>query len=228
MPKRRAEDGSEEVVYKKAKGTKAVGRPPPKATGRRAVSGSELKFFDTATAFNFDATGEVPATGQLNLIPQGVTESTRVGRKCVLKSIAMKGTMSWAPGAATNTGGSVFLYVVLDRQANSAAAAATDVFTGTNFGSSYRNLSNSDRFQILKMFEVTFNPEAGVQTAFGQVNRRYSWYSRCDIPLEFGGTTGAITEIRSNNLFLLAGTDGTSDDTIAAAGVVRVRFSDGS
>jgi len=55
--------------------------------GRFAGRGAELKFFDTATSFSIDTSPEVPATGQLVLIPQGVTESTRVGRKCVIRSI---------------------------------------------------------------------------------------------------------------------------------------------
>ena len=43
-----------------------------KKTWRKKSSGEELKFFDTALSFTCDATGEVPATGQLALIPQGI------------------------------------------------------------------------------------------------------------------------------------------------------------
>jgi len=68
--------------------------------GRYAGRGAELKFFDTSLSFLFDTTGEVPATGQLVLIPQGVTESTRVGRKCVIKSVHLKGITQGVPGAA--------------------------------------------------------------------------------------------------------------------------------
>jgi len=196
--------------------------------GRFSGTGAELKFFDTTNAFAFDATGEVPATGQLNLIPQGVTESTRVGRKCVIKSIQMRGIVLLQPAAAAVSASTAYLYVVLDKQCNGAAAAATDVLTGTNFSQAFHNLSNSQRFVVLKKMKWTLQPSAGVTTAYNNVARSYDWYKKCNIPLEFSSTTGAITEIRSNNIFLLAGSDGQTDDLINLAGTCRVRFSDGS
>lgn len=194
--------------------------------GRYAGAGAELKFFDTTTSFQVDATGEVPATGQLCLIPQGITESTRIGRKCVIKSISMKGIMVAVPGAAATSASTVWMYLIMDKQTNGAAAAATDVFTSTNFSASFRNMANSSRFKILKHWVVPFNPGAGVTTAWNNTVRSYQYYKACNIPIEFSSTTGAITEIKSNNLFLLAGTDGQSDDIVSVAGAVRVRFSD--
>jgi len=40
--------------------------------GNNRGTGGELKFLDTALSFNFDTTLEVPATGQLTLIPQSI------------------------------------------------------------------------------------------------------------------------------------------------------------
>jgi len=195
--------------------------------GRYAGRGAELKFFDTTTSFNIDQTGEVPATGQLNLIPQGVTESTRVGRKCVLKSIQAKWDLAYSPAAAAIAATVGVIYVILDKQANGAAAAATDVFTGTNLTQAMHNLSNSQRFVVLKKMPFVFNAQAGVSTAYNSTVKHVEFYKKCNIPLEFSSTTGAITEIRSNNVFLLAGAYNT-DDLIGVSGVVRVRFSDGS
>lgn len=197
--------------------------------GRFAGRNAELKFFDTTLSFNIDQTGEVPATGQLVLIPQGVTESTRVGRKCVIKSIYIKATMSFAPGAGTTTAGTGCMVLVQDTQCNGAAAAVTDVYTGTNIPVAMHNLSNSQRFKVLKVFKYSFNPQAGVSTAWANITRNFSYYKKCNIPLEFSSTTGAITEIRSNNLFLIAGTEfAAMDDLIGVSGTCRVRFSDGS
>lgn len=196
--------------------------------GRYAGRNAELKFFDTTNSFTFDATGEVPATGQLVLIPQGVTESARVGRKCVIKSIQMRGICVNVPAAAATSATTCYMYVVLDKQCNGAAAAATDVMTSTNFSLSFHNLSNSQRFVVLKKFRWTFQPGAGVTTAYNNSERAYDFFKKCNIPLEFSSTTGAITEIRSNNIFLLAGSDGQSDDLVTLAGNTRVRFSDGS
>lgn len=194
--------------------------------GRSRGGDDEHKFFDTTLSFNFDTTLEVPATGQLCLIPQGVTESTRVGRKCTIKSILLKGALAFVPAAAANATSTGYMWLILDKQTNGAAAAASDVFSNVTTQSALRNLANSSRFKILKKFKFTFNSGAGVTTAYNNVSMPFECYKRLNIPLEFSSTTGAITELKSNNLFLMAGADFT-DDLIQMAGVCRVRFIDG-
>lgn len=243
MPKRQRDSGASKSSTAKRRKTalavlaKGLGVSPKSiqpgmvrtggSYGRYAGRNAELKFFDTATSFNIDATGEVPATGQLVLIPQGVTESTRVGRKCVIKSLQGRWDLLFSPGANATATSTAVIYVVLDKQCNGAAAAATDVFTSTTLTQAMHNLSNSQRFVILKKMVVSFNPPAGASTALNNMLIHKEWYKKCNIPLEFSSTTGAITELRSNNIFLLAGAYAT-DDLISVAGNVRVRFSDGS
>lgn len=196
--------------------------------GRYVGKDAELKFFDTTVSFTIDATGEVPATGQWNLIPQGVTESTRLGRKCTLRSIAFRGTAQYVPGAAATMNDVAFIYVVLDRQCNGAAAAVTDVLTGANIPSAMINLENEMRFKILKKIRLVYNAQAGVSTAYDSQIKSIDFALKCNIPLEFDNSaaTGALTTIRSNNVFILAGTAGGSDDLIGVSGTARVRFSD--
>lgn len=200
----------------------------PRALPYRKSRDGELKFLDTALSFTVDATGEVPATGQLNLIPQDATQSGRVGRKVVVKSVWIKASAQWTPGASTTTGGYVYLYLVVDRQANKAAAAATDVLTSTAFASALPNVDNEQRFRILRKWKLSFNPTSGVQTAYGTIARAFEVYAKCNVPLEFDNTasTGAITTITSNNIFLLAGSDGNTDDAVSVAGTARIRYSD--
>lgn len=194
--------------------------------GRVSRTDGELKFFDTTLSFNVDATGEVPATGQLVLIPQGVTESTRVGRKCNIRSIQMKMDLVYTP-AASATGVSVcYLYLIWDKQCNGAAAAATDVLTSASFQLALGNVANSSRFLVIKKWEVVLQSQAGVQTAFAADSKQIAYYKKCNIPLEYSSTAGAITELKSNNLFLMAGTDTGSDDVVNCSGICRVRFSD--
>jgi len=200
----------------------AYGRFTPRNQGGRG----ELKYFDTALSFTCDATGEVPATGQLALIAQGTTEVTRIGRNATVKSIQLRGTASFAPAAAANAATNAYIYLVLDTQANGAAAAITDVLTANTMGTALVNLNNSMRFRILKRFKFTMNSAAGATTAYNNVVKTFDFYKRCDYPIDWNSTTGAITEIRSNNLFLLAGTDGSSDDLVTIAGNCRLRFSD--
>lgn len=191
---------------------------------RQAGFAPELKFFDTALSFLVDATGEVPATGQLALIPQGDTESTRDGRMAFIKSIQIRANVAFVPAAAATAATNVFVYVILDTQANGAAAAATDVFTGTNFNTALINLNNSGRFRILKKIMIPMNAMAGVTTAYNNVVKSIDYYARCNIKMDWSSTTGAITEIRSNNIFLMAGSDGNSDDLVAVTGNARLRF----
>ena len=49
------------------------------------------------------------------------------------------------------------------------------------------------------------------------------WYKKVDIPMDWSSTTGAITEIRSNNIFLTAGAAGF-DDVVTFSGTCRLRF----
>ena len=188
----------------------------------------EKKFFDTSNTWLFDATTEVPATGQLNLIPQGVTESTRVGRKCQIKSIQVKGTATYIPGTDTIGSVNVWLYLIKDSQANGAAAAVTDVFTGTDSSRMMVNLANSERFRIVRKWMFKLQAGAGVAGAFGRDEISIDEYIKLNMPVEFSSTTGAITEIKSNNLFFIAGSDatGATDDEVAWAGTTRVRFTD--
>lgn len=190
---------------------------------RRKMLNDELKFFDTALSFTYDLTGEVPATGQLALIPQGDGESARDGRKAIIKSVQIRGLLQFDPAAAGDGSDVAYMYLVLDTQCNGAAAAITDVFTSSAMATNHVNLNNSQRFRILKKWVIEFNAQAGVTTAYNTVVKTIEWYKKCNIPMDWSSTTGAISEIRSNNLFLCAGS-GILDDQITFAGSCRLRF----
>jgi len=200
------------------------GRYTRNANRKRISAGlqPEKKFFDTAIAFNFDSTGEVPATGQLTLIPQGDTESTRDGRQAVIKSVQIRGVVSYAPAASAAGATIGYMYLVLDTQCNGAAAAITDVFTSNNMSTNMLELNNSGRFRILKKWVFPMNSQAGVTTAYNNVNRPLEYFKTCSIPIDWNGTTGAITEIKSNNVFLMAGAN--TDDFMGFQGTCRLRF----
>jgi len=219
--------------YKRRRKADPKGRPykPKKRTGRTRTVGfygrykgptPESKFFDTALSFNFDVTGEVPATGQLCLIPQGDTESTRDGRQAVIKSIQLRGAVTFNPGAGASAGGVSYLYLVLDTQCNGSAAAITDVFTSNVMYSNMLQLNNSGRFRILKKFVMAMNAQAGVTTAYNVVVRPFEYFKKCNIPIDWNSTAGALTEIRSNNIFLMAGA--SDDDLTSFIGTCRLRF----
>lgn len=195
----------------------------PQAIKRSLALIPEKKFFDTALSFNVDATMEVPATGQLALIPQGDTSSTRDGRQCVIESIQIRGAFYFQPAAAAQGFDLVYMYLVQDRQANGAAAAVTDVFTSTAGATNQLNLENSDRFFILKRWVVPLNCLAGVTTAYSSMVKPIEYFTKCNIPMQFGTAAVDITQVKSNNIFLIAGS-GQQDDLSTFLGSCRLRF----
>lgn len=194
-------------------------------TAKRLGNIAERKFFDTALAFSLDATPEVPATGQLVLIPQGDTESTRDGRQCTVESIRILADLVFTPGAAATASLVSTIILVQDTQTNGAAALPGDVYLGGVANLTYANinLANSSRFKILKKWTHLWNPQAGATTAYNTIVKHIDWYKRCRIPLVYSSTAGAITELRTNNLFLLAQSNG-ADDIVTVAGTCRIRF----
>jgi len=156
------------------------------------------------------AGGTIVSVGSYVGIPQGTTASQRVGRMVVLKKFMIRGYFDLpASTTAAQAGGDMVRFILYwDKQANGAAAAATDILA-TADATVYNNLINSGRFMILK--DKWFN--LPVRTALRAGGTTDTWYGsqkpffiakRCSIPIEFSSTTGAITELKSNNIGILA------------------------
>lgn len=187
-------------------------------------SAAEMKNFDTALSFTTDLTGEVPATGQLTLVPQGTSSTTRIGNKITIRSIGLKFTVS---AQTAYLGGMAKIVVVQDTQCNGDAAtySGTEGVYDADQVTAWRNTSNVRRFKVLKEFDIMMRPTAGVVTAYNNNFTYRSWFKKCYIPIEYSSTTGAIGEIRSNNIFLLARA-ATDDDLYNVSGYARLRFTD--
>nr|DAV45128.1 MAG TPA: capsid protein [Cressdnaviricota sp.] len=238
MGKRKLTDGAMPAAKKRAierYGVAAVkkyfvsGRDRANVGGYGRYTGrpGELKFFDTALSFNVDGTAEIPATGQLCLLGRGDDPGNYVGRQFTLKSIAIRGSAGMVPAASVTASSTAFFYLVLDKQANGAAAGVTDVFDGTNLATAFHNLDNASRFTILKKWKHTYNPSAGVSGAYNNNQWHFEVYKKCNILFQMDGAIGGdITHLKTSNVFLIAGTDGASDDIIQVSGQARLRFTD--
>lgn len=197
--------------------------------GRFAPSGGELKFVD----FTYDD-AIVSANGSIKnsicTIAQGVEQSQRIGRKCTIKSINIKWLLALPShnGAVVPFGDTTRIIVFLDKQCNGATATVADILDTADIRS-HRNLANEGRFRILKDMKydtnyagVAYNTGTATYIAASQQTLGNT-FKKCNIPVEFNSTTGAITEIRSNNIGLL---------TISENGLttwkseIRLRFSD--
>jgi len=194
--------------------------------GRYSPMGTEFKFHDVDVDVGpIPTAGSILNSGSINLIAQGTTESTRIGRKCTIRKICWKYTII-NNDQVSNNGDTVRVIMYQDRQANGATAMVTDILESANY-QSFRNLANSGRFKILHDTTHDMNQTAaagnGTTQEFGNYHESTEFYKNCNIPLEFSSTTGAITEIRSNNLGVLCISSGgqcTFDSK------VRLRYSD--
>ncbi len=191
--------------------------------------GGELKFHDVSLDdLVVSNTGTI--TNSVNLIGQGVTESERVGRKCTIKSFNWKYIVSipTQDAVATPFPSEVFRIILfIDKQCNGATAVVLDILE-TAVLTSFRNLANTQRFVILydKIHNVqqqTLASDGAGVVSSSAIQYMYNVYRKLNLPIEFSSTTGAITEIRSNNIGVLlisANNVGKFDSE------VRLRFSD--
>lgn len=204
-PKRRTYRKRARVVKGYTRRVGFYGRYAP--TSRR--SRPERKFHDPVTAdAAVAATGVI--TDSLVKIPQGVTEVQRVGRKCTIVAIQMRYKCilpQLAESAAPGPGDTIRIILYLDKQANGATAGVTDLLEAAEF-KSFNNLANTGRFQIFLDKQVSINflaisSESAGNVTSPSVRRDGTFFKKCSIPVEWDSTTGAITEIRSNNIGLL-------------------------
>lgn len=215
--------------------------------GRFGADG-EMKFIDNLLAFNVIASaGEirpdtsdtvtpavaVSATGTLVQVVQGDQTYQRNGRKITVKRINARLTLNLpASTVATEASDTYRIMLVQDKQCNGAAATVASVlgFTGqTITAHSFNNLENSRRFRVLFDVFRPINASAGgaptATPSFSQTNHTLVFNKKCNIPIEYdsSATTGAIATIRSNNLFILAISQG---QFVRLTGNVRLRYSD--
>lgn len=187
----------------------------------------EYKFFDQDIDDALVAgAGTVTA---LLAIAQGVTESTHVGRKLVVKHVGWKGTavLPENSGASAWESDTLRLMLIIDKQCNGALPAVTDVLESADF-QSFNNLANKGRFRVLCDKVIDLSHTAAVShtasTGLGFETRvSFDVYKKLNLPVEYNSTTGAVTEIRSNNLILLVISE---RGLVKLDGKMRIRFSD--
>ncbi len=198
--------------------------------GRRGDKGPELKFHDLDIDDAVVAAAGSIAEDSCVTIAQDTTESTRVGRKCTIRSINWRFAVSLPATAAAGTGGTdeVRVILYLDKQCNGATAAVTDVLESADF-QSFNNLANKSRFRVLMDRAYVMKPPAaagdGTTNDFNADLMTDAFFKKVAIPIEYDNTatTGAITTVRSNNIGVI---------TISRGGLagfeskMRLRFSD--
>ncbi len=162
----------------------------------------------------------------LNLIPQGITEITRIGRKANISKLNIKGVIEIeAQTDAQSSMDTVRIMVVLDKQCNGATMTAVQLLLSDTM-LSFNNLVNKGRFKVLHNEVHTITGHVALSTTFGPSQKYFEINKvfKKPIPIEFDGVTGAVTEIRSNCLYYLTQAFDGGDVKIEAE--ARVRFTD--
>lgn len=198
--------------------------------GRYNTPGStEKKYYDSSLSLLFDATPEYVT--YLPSIVQGTGETQRIGRKVNITSIQLRIRLTQATTAGRYA---VRLVLVWDRQFNGSAPTWDEVFAGSGGAMNFPNLSNTERFRVLKDWmwgggagaaTTSDNWASLANTVYAHNTRIINYYRKCNISMEFNGTSGGSSEIKSNNIFLMAGSM-DSDDTMSANIYYRLRFTD--
>jgi len=227
------------------------GRVPWKSLQRRAYVprnvanyrtggflGRELKFngnertvtlVSTVSGSECDPT----ATGHLCGIAQGTTERQRIGRTCLIKSIHIKGHVTW-PSSTTVQAQMAYarFWLIQDTQTNGAQFNAEDVLLEPALSSlgvdAFQNLQYSDRFKVLKVITVmrptaantSWNGSAHV-TALSEAPLVI--YHKCNTKVEFSNTSSNVSDI-TNNSFHLIGISANISPLPSITYRCRVRF----
>lgn len=164
----------------------------------------------------------VGVTGSINVIAQGTTGATRVGRKICIRNISWRFEVSLPaviPGTDyddANFSDTVRVMMFLDTQCNGLIAPGSGfdgILQDDNF-QSFNNLANKGRFRILfdRFYVLNRKGYVGFEDttplfkySAAEVTISDTFYKKCEIPLEYDAnvTTGALVSIRSNNLGVL-------------------------
>lgn len=187
-------------------------------------TGTALASPTDASGGELDASIAGPtALGALVGVFSGATETGRIQNDIILTSLQIKGTVTCdaqANQTATDIGTRVFLAVVLDTQTNGVQLSSEDVFTNPSATASLaasplRNMLNTKRYRVLKIWEMDFNNPS---ISFDGTNMEQSGMVmpfECYIPMELRvqyntGNTGIVSGIVDNSLHMIGYTSSTA------------------
>lgn len=198
---------------------------------KRYEKNGEMKWHDGSETITggISATGHITMSGTWIPIAQGTTESERIGRKICVKKIMFSIRM-WIPSfaAMTNTSDEIRIVLYQDKQCNGATILTNDLLTATDT-QAWRKLVNSGRFKFLYDKTVLLETVAAIAIPSsdviktGIVAKMVKGYFDVNIPIEYSSTTGAITEIRSNNIGMMMITTAALIDIALS---YRIRYTD--
>ena len=217
--------GSPVARYSAAKRVRTAPAPAPRRkyslrgnnpySAFQKSSGIEQKNIDDSSA-KFGSGVSTWAITCLNDCAQGTTATTRIGRKILMKSILVQGSI------VSSTGNFARILIVYDRQPNGALPQATDVLT-SNTNMAVRNLDNRDRFVILADI-FPYEQEENLSNPSANSGFAYKRFIKCNLETIYNGTLGTIADIMSGSLLMMTNINGAT--ITGESGIQRTRFVD--
>lgn len=186
----------------------------------------ELKYLDLDFNDALISTGGTIIMTSLLGIAAGTGPSERLGRRIFVKSIDFRGNLYIAPDSSVGHD-EVRVLIYQDAQCNGAVAATTDIldFAGNHDWMSYRNLEHLRRFKLLCDKKISLNCQAGgydgTDIHWGAKTVNFKKHLKLNMTVDYESTTGAITELSSNNIGVM-GVSAQNQTTFN--GKIRVRY----
>lgn len=176
-------------------------------------------------------------------LAQGTSYTQRIGNQVTWKSIQLNLTMQAHPAGAAayiNNGVYAKVLVIMDRSPTGAVPDPNQVIEDwtTNTYNIIRplNLANRQRFttiwdKVFKFGTISYNATSGLYAFSAPLTQHMSKYKRLNIKSTYGGTTDAITDIKSNAFYIyiftnLSATIATNTVGLKVRYWLRMRFTD--
>lgn len=166
-------------------------------TRRRAplYKNVEFKSFDVTGALSMvlDTTGQVDV---LNTMVQGNDINNRIGRQVNIRSIEMRAVAQAT--AATGTRQECLTMLVWDKDPDGVSATIASILNSANVNSA-RNLTNRDRFIVLKRWNYVIYPDTIVNNS-----HTLKYYKRHNLKTTYNaGNAGTIADIQKGALLMV-------------------------
>lgn len=188
---------------------------------------SELKWHDISHSDTvISSTGRT--FGTVVGLEQGKEASQRIGRSCVIRSIAVRYRLElikYSKAAVSLNNDCVRIIIFLDRQCNGTQIATTDLLAGTGIRS-HLNVAEEDRFIILcdKLHNLKWDgiaSETDDTVSSPAVLEEYSYFKEVVVPVEYSGASDDVSDITSNNIGMFIISEGNRSGWLSTT---RIRY----
>lgn len=163
----------------------------------------------------------------ITIIPQGTGPSQRIGRRITITDIHLKmSAIMLETTVVANTSDIIKCIFVQDKQTNGIRMTGVDLVEVNNIWG-FRKLTNSKRFKVLWEWTMPISTQ-GFGGGIGATtsSQKSEWTTanlKSNIIIEYDGPTGAVGEIKSNNVYFATISE---SGLVAITGTVRIRYTD--